>query len=85
MLGWDTGHDYVPSRQSTATTFAQQNPAMRSFVTEVGTAQSRTADLGTKYPEGLDGAGDRDPGRADRSTSPESALAQAQQQATSTS
>jgi multiple sugar transport system substrate-binding protein len=51
MLSWDAGHAYIPTRQSTATVFAQQHPALRSFVNEVRTARSRTAELGTKYPK----------------------------------
>jgi multiple sugar transport system substrate-binding protein len=51
MLAWDAGHDYVPARQSTAAKFAQAHPEMRPFVTEVQTARSRTADLGTRYPK----------------------------------
>jgi multiple sugar transport system substrate-binding protein len=51
MLDWDAGHDYVPARQATAATFAQTHPEMRPFVTEVQTARSRTADLGTRYPK----------------------------------
>ncbi|HVV20767.1 MAG TPA: sugar ABC transporter substrate-binding protein [Pseudonocardiaceae bacterium] len=51
MLSWDAGHDYIPSRQSTATVFAQKYPNLRSFVNEVQTARSRTAQLGTKYPK----------------------------------
>ncbi|HEY0807778.1 MAG TPA: sugar ABC transporter substrate-binding protein [Pseudonocardiaceae bacterium] len=51
MLDWDAGHDYVPARQATAATFAQAHPEMRPFVTEVQTARSRTADLGTRYPK----------------------------------
>ncbi len=81
MLGWDTGHDYVPSRQSTATTFAQRNPAMRSFVTEVDTARSRTADLGTKYPKVSTALATAIQAALTGAQSPQSALAQAQQQA----
>jgi multiple sugar transport system substrate-binding protein len=85
MLAWDTGHDYVPSRQSTATTFAQQNPAMKSFVTEVGTARSRTADLGTKYPKVSTALATAIQAALTGAQSPQSALAQAQQQAASSS
>ncbi|HEY4456936.1 MAG TPA: sugar ABC transporter substrate-binding protein [Pseudonocardiaceae bacterium] len=81
MLSWDTGHDYVPSRQGTATTFAQQNPAMKSFVTEVGTARSRTAELGTRYPKVSTALATAIQAALTGAQSPQSALAQAQQAA----
>jgi multiple sugar transport system substrate-binding protein len=41
---------YVPSLESAATQLGQSNPAMAPFVTEVSTALSRTAEVGTKFP-----------------------------------
>lgn len=79
MLSWDTGHAYVPSRQSTAATFAKQNPAMASFVTEVATARSRTAQLGTKYPKVSTALATALQSALTGSQSPQAALSQAQQ------
>lgn len=81
MLTWDTGHDYVPSRQSTAATFAKQNPAMSSFVAEVATARSRTAQLGTKYPKVSTALATALQAALTGSQSPQAALSQAQQSA----
>ncbi|MFC1406825.1 MULTISPECIES: ABC transporter substrate-binding protein [Streptacidiphilus] len=41
---------YVPSLQSAAAQVAKDTPALAPFVTEVSTALSRTAVVGTKYP-----------------------------------
>jgi multiple sugar transport system substrate-binding protein len=41
---------YVPSLQSAATQIGQDTPALAPFVTEVATALSRTAVVGTKFP-----------------------------------
>jgi multiple sugar transport system substrate-binding protein len=41
---------YVPSLESAAKQLAAVDPAMAPFVTEVATAESRTAEVGTKYP-----------------------------------
>ena len=40
----------VPSLQTAAAQLGQSTPTMAPFVTEVGTALSRTAEVGTKYP-----------------------------------
>ncbi|MHA6765135.1 sugar ABC transporter substrate-binding protein [Streptacidiphilus sp. PAMC 29251] len=40
----------VPSLQSAAAQLSQSSPAMAPFVTEVSTALSRTAEVGTKFP-----------------------------------
>jgi multiple sugar transport system substrate-binding protein len=81
MTAWDTGHDYVPSRQSTAATFARQNQAMAPFVTEVATARSRTAQLGTKYPKVSTALATAIQSALTGSQPPQAALAQAQQSA----
>jgi multiple sugar transport system substrate-binding protein len=49
MLTWDTAHSLVPAKTAVATKYGQQYPAMQSFISEVATAKSRTADLGEKY------------------------------------
>jgi multiple sugar transport system substrate-binding protein len=41
---------YVPSLESAAAQLAAGDPAMAPFVSEVATAESRTAEVGTKYP-----------------------------------
>ena len=41
---------YVPSLESAAAQIAKLNPALAPFVAEVATAQSRTAEVGTKFP-----------------------------------
>ena len=41
---------YVPSLESAAAQLASSNPAMAPFVSEVSTALSRTAEVGTKFP-----------------------------------
>ena len=51
MLEWSKAHAYVPSKTAVATQFGAQNPEMQAFIDEVGTARSRTAELGEKYPK----------------------------------
>jgi multiple sugar transport system substrate-binding protein len=45
-----TAVGYVPSLKSAAAQVAQTTPALAPFVTEVATALSRTAEVGTKFP-----------------------------------
>ncbi|WP_439379923.1 ABC transporter substrate-binding protein [Amycolatopsis lexingtonensis] len=51
MLEWSKAHAYIPSKTATAAKFGAGQPAMQAFVDEVGTARSRTAELGEKYPK----------------------------------
>ncbi|MEV6641898.1 sugar ABC transporter substrate-binding protein [Amycolatopsis sp. NPDC051371] len=51
MLEWSKAHAYIPSKTAAATKFGAQQPAMQAFVDEVGSARSRTAELGEKYPK----------------------------------
>lgn len=51
MLQWTKAHAYVPARTATAAKLGAEQPAMRAFVDEVGSARSRTAELGEKYPK----------------------------------
>lgn len=81
MASWDKGHAYVPSKQTVATTFGQQNPEMRSFVAEVSTARSRTAQLGEKYSKVSTALGTAIQAAITGQQSPQQALTQAQQQA----
>jgi multiple sugar transport system substrate-binding protein len=81
MLSWDAGHDYIPSRQSTAATFARSYPQLQSFVTEVQSARSRTADLGTGYPKVSTALATAIQSALTGQQSPQAALTQAQQSA----
>jgi multiple sugar transport system substrate-binding protein len=49
MLTWDTAHSLVPAKTAVAAEYGQRYPQMRSFIDEVATAKSRTAELGEKY------------------------------------
>jgi multiple sugar transport system substrate-binding protein len=51
MLEWSKAHAYVPSKTAVAAKFGTETPAMQAFIDEVGTAKSRTAELGEKYPK----------------------------------
>ena len=51
MLEWSKAHAYIPSKTATAQKFGTEQPSMQAFVDEVGTARSRTAELGEKYPK----------------------------------
>ncbi|WP_326950390.1 sugar ABC transporter substrate-binding protein [Amycolatopsis sp. NBC_01307] len=51
MLQWSKAHAYVPSKTAVAAKFGAEQPEMRAFVDEVGSARSRTAELGEKYPK----------------------------------
>ncbi|MFI5585522.1 extracellular solute-binding protein [Amycolatopsis sp. NPDC051758] len=51
MLEWSKAHAYIPSKTAAAAKFGAEQPAMQAFVDEVGTARSRTAELGEKYPK----------------------------------
>jgi multiple sugar transport system substrate-binding protein len=51
MLEWSKAHAYVPSKTAVAAKFGAEQPAMQAFIDEVGTARSRTAELGEKYPK----------------------------------
>jgi multiple sugar transport system substrate-binding protein len=50
-LEWSKDAGYIPSNQAAAAQLGQSDPQLAAFVTEVGTAQARTAELGTKYPK----------------------------------
>jgi multiple sugar transport system substrate-binding protein len=51
MLQWSKAHAYVPSKTAVAAKFGAEQPAMQAFVDEAGTARSRSAELGEKYPK----------------------------------
>lgn len=50
-LEWSKDAGYIPSNQAAAQQLATDNPQLAAFVTEVGTAKARTAELGTAYPK----------------------------------
>ncbi|MBB5891453.1 ABC transporter substrate-binding protein [Kutzneria kofuensis] len=79
MASWDAGHAYVPSKKDVAEKFGQQYPNMRSFVTEVATARSRSAELGEKYPKVSQALATAVQAAITGSQSAEQALKQAQQ------
>jgi len=51
MLDWSKAYEYVPSRMDVAVKLGAQNSEMKAFIDEVGTAKSRSAELGVKYPK----------------------------------
>ncbi|WP_206785721.1 sugar ABC transporter substrate-binding protein [Amycolatopsis sp. MtRt-6] len=51
MVEWSKAHAYIPSKTAVAEKFGKDQPSMQAFVDEVGTARSRTAELGEKYPK----------------------------------
>ena len=81
MLTWDKAHSYVPSKTSVASTFGQQNPEMQSFVDEVATARSRTAQLGQQYDKVSTALGTALQAAITGQQSAQQALSVAQQQA----
>ena len=81
MQTWDKAHSYVPSKIAVATRFGQQNPEMSSFVSEVSTARSRTAQLGERYAKVSTALGTALQSALTGQQSPQQALTTAQQQA----
>ena len=51
QLAYAKANGYIPSLESAAQQIAAQSPQLAPFVTEVGTALSRTAEVGTAYPK----------------------------------
>jgi multiple sugar transport system substrate-binding protein len=51
QLAYAKANGYVPSLESAAKQIAVESPQLAPFVTEVGTALSRTAEVGTGYPK----------------------------------
>jgi len=73
---------YVPSLESAAAQLAASEPAMAPFVSEVATAESRTAVVGTKYPTIATAIETAEQQALTGSASPAQALAAAQSSAT---
>jgi multiple sugar transport system substrate-binding protein len=74
---------YVPSLESAAAQLASSEPAMAPFVTEVASALSRTAEVGTKYPAIATAIETAEQSAFTGASSPQKALATAQTTATS--
>jgi multiple sugar transport system substrate-binding protein len=73
---------YVPSLQSAAQQIAQDTPALAPFVTEVATALSRTAEVGTKFPAIATAIETAEQSALTGSTAPQQAMTTAQTSAT---
>jgi len=73
---------YVPSLESAAAELASSNPAMAPFVSEVATALSRTAQVGTKYPTIATAIETAEQSALTGASSPQKALSTAQTAAT---
>jgi len=80
---WSKLVGYVPSNQQAAAQLATSDPQMAPFVTEVGTARARTAQLGTAYPKASEALWTAIQACLAGGKSPQEALAAAQAQATS--
>ena len=74
---------YVPSLQTAAAQLAQSDPAMAPFVSEVATAKSRTAEVGTKYPTIATAIETAEQSALTGASSPQQALTTAQSSASS--
>jgi multiple sugar transport system substrate-binding protein len=80
---WSKLVGYVPSNQQAASQLAASDPQMAPFVTEVATAQARTAELGTQYPKVSEALWTAVQACLAGGKSPQEALQAAQAQATS--
>ena len=78
---WSADAGYIPSDQAAAAKLATDQPQLAAFVQEVGTAQARTAELGTAYPKVSQALADAIQAALAGGTSPSSALSQAQNSA----
>jgi multiple sugar transport system substrate-binding protein len=82
-LEWSKDAGYIPSNQAAAAQLATSNTQLSAFVTEVGTAQARTSELGTGYPKVSQALWNAIQSCLVGGKSPQAALAQAQSQAKS--
>jgi multiple sugar transport system substrate-binding protein len=82
-LEWSKDAGYIPSNQTAAAQLAASDAQLSAFVTEVGTAQARTTELGTGYPKVSSALWNAIQACLAGGMSPQTALAQAQAQATS--
>ncbi|PGH51885.1 extracellular solute-binding protein [Streptomyces sp. Ru87] len=81
QLGWGESVNNVPSRTAAARTYAEQNPALAPFAELVGTARSRTARVGTRWPVVADALAGSFQSVLTGGADPEQALRRAQRQA----
>lgn len=78
---WSKDAGYIPSNQSAAAQLGSSDPQLAAFVAEIGTAQARTAELGTGYPKVSAALWAAIQASLAGGKSPQSALAEAQKQA----
>jgi len=82
-LEWSKDAGYIPSNQQAAAQLAASDPQLSAFVTEVGTAQARTTELGTDYPKVSEALWTALQSCLSGGKTPQAALTAAQSQATS--
>jgi len=82
-LSWSKLVDYVPADQAGAQQLAAADPRMKTFVDEIGGAKGRTAELGANYPKYSQALWTAVQSVLAGQSTPQAALDQAQQQATS--
>jgi multiple sugar transport system substrate-binding protein len=80
---WSKDAGYIPSNEQAAGQVAAGDPQLAPFVSEVATAQARTAELGTAYPKVSQALWTAIQSCLAGGKSPQDALAAAQAQATS--
>ncbi|GAA2015438.1 sugar ABC transporter substrate-binding protein [Catenulispora yoronensis] len=78
---WSKDAGYIPSNQAAAAQVGAADPQLQAFVTEIATAQARTAVLGTAYPKVSTALYTALQAALAGGTSPQDALNQAQSQA----
>jgi multiple sugar transport system substrate-binding protein len=79
-VAWSKDAGYIPSNQAAAAQMAESDPQLAPFITEVGTAKARTAELGTAYPKVSTALWTALQQALAGGTSPQAALSQAQSQ-----
>jgi multiple sugar transport system substrate-binding protein len=84
-LSWSKLVDYIPSNESAARQLAASDPQLKTFVDEIGGAKGRTAELGASYPKYSQALWTAVQSVLAGQSSPQAALNQAQQQASSAS
>lgn len=81
-LEWAKLTNYVPSDPEVAAEFSAAVPAMKTFVETIGSAKSRTAEVGPDYPKYSQALWTAVQAALSGSKSPSAALTDAQKQAT---
>jgi multiple sugar transport system substrate-binding protein len=82
-LAWSKDAGYIPSNEAAAAQLAASDPQLAAFAQEIATAQARTAELGTGYPKVSQALYNAIQSSLAGGASPQSALDQAQRDATS--